>query len=377
MNIYKADIIYQMALSEIKNLGPVKQSKLIGLFSSARHVFEAQKKELYETGFLTKEEVLQIKNQNDFEVYRIKLKQLTDRDIHVLSFQDQRYPQRVLKIASFPILLYYRGNISILNDSCLLAVVGSRRMSDYGRDIIEQFIPRLVEKNIIIVSGMAFGVDVTSQRVCLNNGGKTISVQAQGVDKGYPMANDGIYHQIVDGGGCVVSEFAYLDGGEVEKFHFPRRNRLISGLSDAVLVVEAAEKSGALITARYAIDQNRDVYAVPGNVFQKQSEGCLELIKQGALVARSVDNILEELGFVKRVQSVQEELPFCENRINTDCLETPLEKEILCLCKTTPMTMDDIVERSHEPASFVTATITKMQLVGKLKEVEGKKFVAT
>ncbi|MBF0104914.1 MAG: DNA-protecting protein DprA [Deltaproteobacteria bacterium] len=376
MSLMDPDIIYQMALSGIPNLGPVKQSGLIDFFSSAKKVFSAGYKELLETGLLNEHEAALIKAVERFDGYTAQIKVLRDSHIRVLSYKDMLYPARLRQIASFPILLYYRGAIDLLNQKNILAVVGSRHMTDYGRNVLRDFIPALTDQGVVIVSGMAFGVDVTAHILCLDAKGKTVAVQAQGVEKGHPAAHAGVFQRIMDNGGCVISEFPFIENGAVEKFHFPRRNRLISGMSDAVLVVEAAEKSGALITARYAIEQNRDCFAVPGSIYQNTSRGCLNLIKDGAGVACAVQDILEGLGLVKRSHEKQEELPFTETRVATDHLETPLERQILVCCKDRPVSMDELVDMVREPASFVTATITKMQLMGKLKEVEGKKFAA-
>lgn len=376
MEQFNADIAYQWVLSQVENVGPFLQVKLMDRFGSAQRVLEASSSDLKHCCLLKPQQIEDIQKIPAVTPYQNQLKQLKDRGIHVVSFRDPEYPKRLLQIASFPILLFYRGSINVLHNPRLLAVVGTRNITEYGKKVIHQLISEVVEKGLVIVSGMARGVDAQSQWQCLRKGGQTIAVQAQGVERGHPRANQGLYENILQDGGCVISEFPFIEKGGVEKFHFPRRNRLISGLSDAVLVVEAGEKSGALITARYALDQNRDVYAIPGGLFQSMSRGCLKLSQQGAKVVTCSDDILEDFGLSQRQQKPQAELPLIQARVATDHFETPLEQSIYEICSQSPQTMDHIIDSVSESASFVSATITKMQLMGKLKEMDGRKFVS-
>lgn len=279
---------------------------------------------------------------------------------------DTLYPQKLKHISSFPRELYYRGNIGALQAQAILCVVGSRDMTDYGRRVLELLIPPLVEKGFVIVSGMAFGVDIRAHQLTLKAKGITVGVQAQGVDKGYPRTHQDVYEKILASGGCILSEFPFEEKGkEFNPGLFPRRNRILSGLSDAVLVIEAQEKSGTLITASYALEQNRDVYAVPGSIFSLRSAGCHMLIREGAKPVIRPQDILEDFGFESVKSPVQRNL-----------FETPLEEQIFALCLEKPSTLDDIAGSVSDPVSFVSATITKMALMGKLKEVEGRKFAA-
>lgn len=365
-----------MALSEIESIGPHKQVKLLELFSTAKKVFSASQSELRSCGILSSEQITQIKKGFEEKLYQSKLKYLKEKDIHIVSYRDPDYPQTLLQIASYPILLFYRGNLRALHEPHRLAIVGSRNMTAYGKRVINEWVSEFIQKDIVIVSGMAFGVDVYCHQMSLESGGLTVAVQAQGVERGHPRAHQKIYERVIEKNGCVIGEFPYLESDMVDKFHFPRRNRLISGMCDAVLIVEAAEKSGALITARYALDQNREVYAVPGGVHQKMSRGCLKLIQQGAKVVTCPQDILEDFGLAKKVADKQEELPLKEHRIATDHFETPLERQIFTICRQQPLTMDVIIDNVSESAPSVSATITKMQLMGRLKETDGRRFVA-
>lgn len=290
---------------------------------------------------------------------------LCARGISVLNDQDDLYPEKLKHISNRPHELFFRGNMEALQAKAILCVVGSRDMTEYGRRVLEFLIPPLVEKGFVIVSGMAFGVDITAHQLTLKAKGVTVGVQAQGVDKGYPRAHQDIYEKILTSGGCILSEFPFIDEYHPEAKLFPRRNRILSGLSDAVLVVEAQEKSGTILTARYALEQDRDVYAVPAGIFSPQSAGCHMLIREGAKPVTKPQDILEDFGFEPIKAPVQRNL-----------FETVLEEQIFALCLNKPLTLDDIVSSVSDAVPLVSATITKMALMGKLKEVEGRKFVA-
>jgi DNA processing protein len=364
------DIIFQIALNDIDGIGPVRQLKLVEHFSSARKVFEASYADLLSTGILTRELVQQIKDHQDFIVFEKRHESILKQGIKIVTYRDPDYPLRLLQISNFPLLFYYRGALDVLRQPHMLGVVGTRKMTRYGIQVVEDLIPPLVREGLVVVSGLARGIDAEAHQACLKTGGKTVAVLAQGVDHAYPPENQFLFNQIIKEGGCILSEFPFLTKG-FDKVFFPRRNRLVSGLSHGVLVVEAGEKSGALITARYALEQNRNVYAVPGSLQQPMSQGCLQLIRDGAkLVTRAAD-ILEDYGICR---TEKPRAPIAD--LMPEVFETPLEKKIFELCTQKAQLMDEIIDGVGEPASYVSATITKLQLAGRLKEVEGRRFVA-
>lgn len=352
MELDHPDLPYLLALQADLSLQPVQQVALLKSFGSARAA---------------------LKKENGLEQGQEFLAKIKKMGIGVLDFREAAYPQRLLNTASFPPLLFYRGDATLLNARHSVGIVGSRNMTEYGARVCTDFVPQLTKKNVTIVSGMAFGVDVAAHQACLAAGGKTVAVLAQGVDRSYPSGNASIFAEICRRG-CVVSEFAFplKKGGEA--FLFPRRNRIISALSDAVLVVEAQKKSGALITATYALEQNRTVFAVPGTIYQSMSEGCLDLIGQGAGLATSAQVILDDLGLQDSVSGKM--TPTTAHRVSTDIFETPLEKNIFLLCEKSPHAIDDLLDHIDESAAAVSATVTKMELMGRLKTIEGRKFVA-
>ena len=219
---------------------------------------------------------------------------------HVLRLHDIYYPKQLKQIADPPPFLFVRGNIHILNQP-QIAIVGSRKTSQTGHQIAEQFALALTQQGFYITSGLAHGIDASAHRGALQAGhGQTIAVMGTGVNLCYPTANQALYRQIVDSGGAIVSEF--MPNTPAREYHFPRRNRIVSGLSLGVLVVEAALKSGSLITAQTALEQNRQVFAIPGHIYNEHSRGCHQLIRDGAMLVDEPQQIVDELDLPRRWQ---------------------------------------------------------------------------
>lgn len=215
----------------------------------------------------------------------------------IISFWDEDYPELLRQTISPPVVLFCLGNKKLLNEKCV-AVVGTRRITDYGKLVTKKIVPELVRADLVIVSGMAFGVDSLAHQISIENNGKTIAVLGTGVDVCYPASNKRLYERIVENG-CIVSEYPF--GTKAAKQNFPARNRIIAGLCRATIVIEAPIDSGALITARVSAEIGRDVFAVPADIDKKMSEGCNWLLKMGAIPLTDSTQILEYYGitFVK------------------------------------------------------------------------------
>lgn len=342
---------------------PLQHAKLMSHFLTAVRLFEASDAELAELRF-TPNQIQSLRSAELEKTADKGFEKILKRNLRVVSCLDGVYPQALREIAAYPILLYCRGDVSLLNQGQRFAVVGSRDMSAYGRRAIEILLPELVRSGLTIVSGMAFGVDACAHELTLKYGGKTIAVQAQGAEQGYPKANQDLYEKIV-ASGLVVSEFAeppaYM-GPE----RFPQRNRILSGLCEGVLVVEAAAKSGSLTTAYMALEENRNVYAVPGNIDQPLSRGCFELIKRGAVPVAGPEDILVDFGDVSEAPA--KVLPQFESEI---------ENRIYTLCQTRSLSVDEITEETGEAVASIVAALTKMEIMGWLQEGAGKKFNAS
>ena len=206
-----------------------------------------------------------------------------------ITINDKKYPKSLLKIDNPPKQLYVEGNIELLNKNCI-AIIGSRNCSENGKKLAQKFAIELSNQGIIIISGMAKGIDSEAHKGTLRAKGKTIAVLGCGINELYPKQNKMLAKQILKIGGCIISE--YPSGTKPNKVNFPQRNRIISGLAEAVVVVEAGERSGAIITANLALEQGKEIFAVPGDITKKQSIGTNKLIKDGAYMITSIDDIL-------------------------------------------------------------------------------------
>ena len=280
------DIKYWVGLSGWPGLGWQRLKLLLKYFKTAKAVWSAEKKELLKIGI--REELVNKWRKRDLEQ---EIEELNKRLIKVINIEDKRYPKLLKEADSPPFLLYIKGEENLLNQPGL-AVVGTRRPTAYGRKAVFQLVPELTKK-LIIVSGLARGIDSLSHWQCLQSQGKTIAVLGHGLEQIYPRENTRLAQEIVNQDGCLVTEYPlnYL----MDKVNFPQRNRIIAGLTLGTLVIEGGERSGTKITANFAVDYGREVFCVPGPIGSPQSEGPAQLIQQGAKLVIKVEDIWEEL----------------------------------------------------------------------------------
>lgn len=277
---------------------------------------------------------------------------------HILTLVDDAYPKALLEIADPPSLLYVRGNPTILKMRCL-AMVGSRNATPQGLQTAENFARTLAAKGLCIVSGLALGIDAAAHRGALSAGGDTIAVIGTGADRIYPARNKELALAIVEHG-AIISEFPL--GTPSIAANFPRRNRIISGLSCGVLVVEAAPESGSLITARLAGEQGREVFAIPGSIHSPVARGCHKLIKQGAKLVETANDVLEELG---NLTSPEEP----EQSTSTDD-----EHPVLAALGHNPCGLDDLVEYTGQSAEQLLPELLMLELSGKIAPLPGNRY---
>lgn len=271
-----------VGFSVFPGIGPVRFRQLLEKFGSARAAWEQPLSDKF----------TQFRKTFDIESYLEKLQKL---HVSVITLNDPKYPKLLKEISDPPFLLYIRGinTGKPINMEKTIAVVGTRRVTPYGKVATQKIVKELVEKGFTIVSGLAYGVDAIAHQTAIDCGGKTIAVLGCGIDIMYPASNASLYRSIANGGGAVVSEMP--PGARPDKKLFVTRNRIISGLSRGVVVIEGGEHSGTLITARYAAEQGREVFAVPGPITSEGSRGPAILLKQGAKLVESADDIIEEL----------------------------------------------------------------------------------
>lgn len=282
---------YWVWLSRIKGLNLNLFQKILEVSKTIENIWNMDEKDLIKIEGLNKkliEEILNLEYRKNLQNYIYYMKQ---NNIKMLNIFDEKYPQKLKNIYDPPIVIYIKGNDNILNEFGI-GIIGSRMCTKYGEIVSKKIARELQKYNISIISGLAKGIDSYAHIGSLEGEGKTIAVVGTGLDIIYPKENKDLQNKIIENNGVIISE--YIVGTKPEKENFPRRNRIISGLSDGILVVEAKEKSGTFITVDFALEQGKNVFAVPGNILSNTSKGTNELIKQGAKMVTKVEDIIEE-----------------------------------------------------------------------------------
>jgi len=352
---------YWVGFSKVPGIGRVRISQLLEHFTTLEHAWKASSGELKKAGLDSKtvDTIVNLRPKISPDAEMDSLKQYK---VKVLTCDSSAYPQRLKEIYDYPPVLYVRGNL-LPGDECCLAVVGTRRATVYGRQVTEEIVSDLARSGITIVSGLAKGVDSIAHRAALEAGARTIAVFACGLDIVYPAENAKLAREIMEHG-ALMSEYPL--GTKPKADNFPRRNRIMSGLSLGVLVVEAGESSGALITANQALEQNREVFAVPGSILSPVSRGTNHLIQEGAKLVRNYVDILEELNLAMMVQQLE-----MKELLPVDETEALLLKQL----SREPAHIDDICRNSGLAAALVSSALTLMELKGMVKQVGGMNYV--
>ncbi|MGG9971399.1 DNA-processing protein DprA [Ferruginibacter sp. SUN002] len=291
------DLLYQIALTLVPNIGDVHAKTLVNIFGNAESIFKARKKDLESIEGIGTVRANSIKAFENFESSEAEIKFLDQYKIKPLFITDSDYPKRLLNCYDSPPLLYYRGNAD-LNTSKIISVVGTRNNSEYGRNICEQIIEELKEENILISSGLAFGIDTIAHKASIKTGLQTVGVLAHGLDRIYPSQNKALAKQMIEQGGILTD---FMSNTTPDRQNFPRRNRIVAGMCDALIVIESGKKGGSLITAELANGYNKDVFAIPGKTTDTRSEGCNYLIKNNkAFLLTCADDLLELMNWKEK-----------------------------------------------------------------------------
>jgi DNA processing protein len=352
---------YWVLLSLVPQVGPSRFKRLLDHFGEPEAVWRAAPLELARAGLDRRaiEGLIEQRQKVQPEEVWARIERLA---VGVVTLDEASYPELLREIADPPPVLYLRGELTSA-DRWAVAVVGTRRMTAYGRQVVERLVGELARAGVTIVSGLARGVDGAAHRAALQAGGRTVAVLGSGLDRLYPSEHTGLARDIV-GNGAVITEFPL--GTKPDAVNFPRRNRIISGLSMGTLVIEAAETSGALITADFALEQGRDVFAVPGSILSPASAGPNRLIKEGARPVTSAQDVLEELNLtaIAQREEVREALP-----------ADPTESALLQLLSSEPLHVDEIGRSSALPAWQVSSALTMMELKGLVRQVGGMNYV--
>ena len=354
-----------LALGRVKGLGGVAFKKLVALFGDPTEAFFASSSELAHVDGLHREVIDGLVNFSAWGEIDDELRRVRAAGVEIVRFTSTEYPARLRMIADPPPFLYLKGGLKA-EDERAVAIVGSRSASDYGRRVARDLARGLASLGFTVVSGMARGIDGAAHESALQAGGRTIAVLGSGVERAYPPEHEGLYRRISQQG-AVISELSI--GTRPMAFNFPARNRLISGFSVGVVVVEATEKSGSLITAALALEQGREVFAVPGEAGASRSRGAHQLIRQGAKLVETVNDIIEEIApqLVRRAGAAPEPraraLP-----LNAD----ENTRKIFILLQGNSLHVDQVIERSGLPPARVLGILLDLELHGFIRQSPGK-----
>jgi DNA processing protein len=369
--------IYWLALALTPGLGPTRIRKLIEHYGTAERVFQASLTELEATG-MRAVSAQSIATGKSLELAQQECEKAAEAGARIISLSDPEYPSRLKEIYDPPVVLFVKGCVEVLAQPGI-AMVGTRHPTPYGSGMAERLSTDLAARGLVIISGLARGIDTASHRGAVAAKGKTVTVLGTGIDVMYPKENTRLTEQILALGGALITEFPV--GTSPAPQNFPIRNRIISGMSAGVLVVEAAEYSGTRITSRCALEQNRDVYAVPGNVTNKNSWGPNTLIKQGAKLVATWEDVWEELpaDIQATLSSMQNESPEPETAsLFPDEATSPHERKIFKLLKADESThIDQLVEllEAEMSSSEIFAALFELELNGKVRQLPGRNFV--
>lgn len=359
---------YWLALSACDGIGPIRFQKLLRHFGSAKNAWNASLKELKETGIGEKisEDLIDFKKEFSLAEYEERLQNL---QVTYYTLQDEDYPELLKSSNNPPTILYKKGAYSFNKKDILFSVVGTRRITEYGWEVTSMLVSELVAAGCVIVSGLAMGVDAAAAGAAIAAGGKTIAVLGSGVDLCTPAENIGLYDRILESGGAIVSENPL--GMTPNKGSFPQRNRIIAGVSRGVLVTEGAQDSGSLITANFAFEFGRIVFAVPGPITSSVSKGPISLIAKGAKMVMRGKDILQELEIKGITGST--------SIIGTTSFKnaTKEEKRIIDLLQNQSLHFDELVKKTGFSTSQTGTLLSLMEVKGMIKSLDGGNYGLT
>lgn len=359
-----------IVLNSIDFLPPIKIKKLIDKFGSAKNVLSASIGDLIVIDGINEKMAKKILNSKNQISADRELEVTVKNGVKIVTYFDNEYPEALRYLFDPPILLYIKGEFN-QKDGFSLSIVGTRKPTSYGKLVVESLIREIKDYKFTIISGLAYGIDTLVHENAIKNNLKTIAVLGNGIGVYYPAVNKTLQEKIPLEGGCLISEFCYFR--RPDKLTFPRRNRIIAALSLATIVVEADIKSGALITANFAVEMGKEVFAVPGSIFSKQSRGTNFLIKNGAKILSSFSDIVEELQeFVKENNKFKD--------IKSESIEeiTEEEKKVLDIISSEPegIHIDKLQYVTNIDINRLLSIIFKLQLLGKIKEIYNKTFIS-
>lgn len=357
--------LYQLALTMIPDLGAVRAKALIEKFGTARSVFQAKRKEIASTEGIGEVCARSLKEWQDFSAAEEEIHFAEKHGVELVFLTEEKYPQRLFHCYDPPVLLYYKGNAD-LNQSCIVSIIGTRNHTEYGRQVTEELVQALSKEQVMVVSGLAFGIDTIAHKTALQKGIPTIGVLGHGMDTIYPWQNRHLAKEMMEQGG-LLTEFS--SGTKPDKHNFPRRNRIVAGMADATIVIETANKGGSMITAELAYSYNRDLFAVPGRTTDQKSGGCLQLIRQQkATVLLNALQLLDTMGWQEKKKTIkkQREL-FPELNENEQKIVTLLQQHEV-------LPIDTLYLLSGLSSSVIASAILNLEMQHVITSMPGKLY---
>ena len=364
-NHQEEPLLYNIALTMIPNIGSALAQNLVAYCGSAEAVFKASKSKLLKVPLVGEERADAILTADVFDQARKELKFISDYNIRVLLYSDPEYPRRLKECADMPFLLYYKGNAD-LNAEKVVAVVGTRNITEYGKEVTRKFIEDLSAQGVLVVSGLAYGVDIAAHNASLENNLKTVGVLAHGLNQIYPSQHKPTAKKMVEQGGLLTE---YNSQAVMHPSFFPQRNRIVAGMCDAIVVIESAIKGGALITANIANSYNKDVFAIPGRTGDKYSAGCNFLIKTfKATMIESAANMLESMNWEGNGKSKKK-------KSQLSLTLSPEEQKVYqLLTEHEELEIDKLVIMSEMSGGVIAACLLEMEMSGVLVSLPGKRY---
>lgn len=360
------DLKYWLALNFVPDIGPVLAGRLLSAFGSPENIFNMPVKELKQVEDIGENRARKILTFNKWDMVDSEIDLAEKYNVSLIARNDKSYPEVLKRVYGAPLVLYVKGDLKD-TDRYAVAIVGSRTSTNYGIQIAEKLSFELALSGVTVVSGMARGIDTVSHRGAMKAQGRTIAVLGSGLDVPYPPENKNLMNAIASCG-AVISEFPF--GMQPNKENFPKRNRIISGLSLGVIVIEATLDSGSLITVAYALEQGKEVFAVPGNITSGNSKGTNHLIKRGAMLVESAGEVLEELG--PQIKGILREKDLVIDR--PPLIMTDDEKVIYNSLGNEPRHIDSIIREINMPTSKALSILLSLELKGMVRQTQGKNF---
>ncbi|RDC58287.1 DNA-protecting protein DprA [Pedobacter chinensis] len=358
--------LHKIALTFIKSIGPITAKSLLAYCGSAENVFSATRKQLLQIPGIGEKTVEAILNTNALKRAEEELKFVDKHDIEVLFFSDDDYPKRLKNCFDSPVLLYFKGTAD-LNHPRIISIVGTRNATEYGKNLCKQLCEVLAPYDVLIVSGLAYGIDVTAHKECITNQMGTVGVLGHGLDRLYPQIHKPVAQKMVLNGG-LLSEFPTLTNPDRQ--NFPQRNRIIAGIADATIVVEASIKGGALITAEIANSYNKDVYAFPGRTNDIFSEGCNFLIKTNrAGLINNANDLIYYLGWDDEVKEKKK-----QTQTTLHLSLTTNEQKVVDALRNGQLSIDELCIQLNIQQSKLAIVILTLEMQGIIVSLPGKVY---